>query len=362
MGLSTLSVQHLRCIESATLELHPEQNLLWGRNAAGKTSVLEAAYLLGRGRSFRTRISERLIQHGADHLVVFGRTDESLPQNLGLQIGRQTDAVAKLNGQLLPSLAELSRAFPVQIIEPGVHRLLEEGGHRRRRWLDWGVFHVEPRFLDAWSMYTRGLRQRNAALKTQPQTASVWDVELARVGEIVSTARLNFIEALLPHWTRTLSRLIGIELELQYNKGWPQGLTLIEALTAADERDRQRGITHSGPHRADVVIKARGRVAREVLSRGQQKLAAVGLVLSQLQLLQATNQVVATLLLDDPAAELDGERLERFREQVLELKCQLLVTALNESVTPLGAPDRAFHVEQGRVHSYNADPSIRDGS
>ena len=349
MGLSALSVQHFRCIESASLELHPGHNLLWGNNAAGKTSLLEAAYLLGRGRSFRTRISERLIQHGDDQLVVFGRTDESLPQTIGVQISRRVEAVAKLNGELLPSFAELSRAFPVQVIEPGVHKLLEEGGHRRRRWLDWGVFHVEPQFLSAWSMYTRGLRQRNAALKTQPGTAAVWDVELARIGEIIASARAKFMEALLPHWTKTISRLMDLELDLHYSRGWPQGLSLLEAFAAAGERDRQRGITHSGPHRADVIIKARGRVAKEILSRGQQKMAAVGLVLAQLQLLQAKNQVVTTLLLDDPAAELDGERLERFREQVFELRCQLLVTALNASFTPLGKPDRAFHVEQGTV-------------
>src|SRR5690349_1341868 len=184
MGLSALSIQQLRCIGSAALELHPQHNLLWGSNAAGKTSVLEGAYLLGRGRSFRTRISERLIQYGADHLVVFGRTDDALSQSIGVQIGRRTEPVAKLNGASLPSLTELSRAFPVQVIEPGVHRLLEEGGYRRRRWLDWGVFHVEPRFLEAWSRYTRGLRQRNAALRSQPETATAWDAELAQLGEM----------------------------------------------------------------------------------------------------------------------------------------------------------------------------------
>jgi DNA replication and repair protein RecF len=349
MGLSELSVQHFRCVEAAELELHPQHNLRWGNNAAGKTSVLEAAYLLGRGRSFRTRISERLIQHGAQQLVAFGRTNDLVPQSIGVQIGRRTEAIAKLNGQLLPSLADLSRAFPVQVIEPGVHRLLEEGGQRRRRWLDWGVFHVEPRFMESWSMYTRGLRQRNAALKGQPEAAAIWDVELARHGENVATARGRFMDALLPHWAQTAARLMNLEIELHYNRGWPQGLSLLEAFAAASDRDRQRGITHSGPHRADVAIKVRGRAAKEVLSRGQQKMAAVGLVLSQLRLLRATNQVVATLLLDDPAAELDKERLERFREQVLDLGCQLLVTALGTSSTPLGQPDRAFHVEQGTV-------------
>lgn len=349
MGLSSFSVDHFRCLKHVSLDFHPGHNLIWGHNASGKTSLLEAVFLLGRGRSFRTRSSERLIQHGQERLVVFGRTDQPPSRALGVQVSRGAETVAKVDGSFVSSLAELSRAFAVQVIEPGVHRLIEEGGHRRRRWLDWGVFHVEPGFIDTWSMYTRALKQRNAALKTQPEFADAWDLELIRLGESIAQSREQFLDQLHPHWIQTISALTDLQMELHYSRGWAQGISLAEALKAAHGRDRQRGTTHAGPHRADVFLRSQGKLARDVLSRGQQKMAAIALVLSQLSLLKQVAGLTPTLLLDDPAAELDRVRLKRFTTQVSELNCQLIVTALSSDLDPLGTPDRAFHVEQGEV-------------
>ena len=74
MSLAEVAVSNLRCVEHAELVLHPGHNLIWGENGSGKTSLLEAIFLLGRGRSFRTRNSERLIRYDEQRLVVFGRT------------------------------------------------------------------------------------------------------------------------------------------------------------------------------------------------------------------------------------------------------------------------------------------------
>jgi DNA replication and repair protein RecF len=145
--------------------------------------------------------------------------------------------------------------------------------------------------------------------------------------------------------------LTGLEVELTYSRGWVQELTLAEALQASQGRDRIRGLTHPGPHRADVVVRLKNVPAREVLSRGQQKLVAAAMALSQLGLLQSRSETTPTLLLDDPAAELDGERLGRFLEQVSRLRCQLVFTSLRADDGSLGMPDRVFHVEQGTVRA-----------
>jgi len=349
VSLAALSVENLRCLEQASLDLHTGHNLLWGGNGSGKTSLLESIFVLGRGRSFRTRNSERLIRHGQDKLIVFGRTDQVTPQTLGVQVSRLNGTIAKVAGNYVRSLAELSRAFAVQVIEPGIHRLVEEGGHRRRRWMDWAVFHVEPGFIEIWSSYTRSLKQRNAALRSQPEQATAWDPELIRLGELISTLRQAFVEQLQPYWSRSTSGLLGMEVELSYARGWPLGISLAEALTSARERDIHRGLTHAGPHRADIVIRLHGKPARDVLSRGQQKLVAIAMTLAQLQLIQEATGVSPSLLLDDPAAELDHDRLTRFAEQIASLRCQLVVTALSADLDPLGTPDRVFHVEQGKA-------------
>src|SRR5690242_20109979 len=183
MILSELTVHNLRCVEDAELSLDPRRNLIWGSNGSGKTSLLEAIFLLGRGRSFRTRNSERLIRHGQSRLTVFGRTSGVPATDIGVQVVRSAGTTARVNGSTVASLTELSQAFPVQVIDPGVHKLVEEGGFRRRRWMDWAVFHVEPGFADEWVRYTRAVKQRNAALRREPSQAPAWDREIARLGE-----------------------------------------------------------------------------------------------------------------------------------------------------------------------------------
>ena len=217
--------------------------------------------------------------------------------------------------------------------------------------MDWAVFHVEPQFVDTWIRYTRALKQRNAALKIQPAQASAWDPELARLGELIAESRRSFVERLQPYWQETVSALSGLEPELQYLRGWPQGVGLLEALRASRARDEARHLTHPGPHRADLLIRLKGRPAREILSRGQQKLIAVSMTLAQLYLVQELTQASLTLLLDDPAAELDREHLQSFIERVTRLRCQLVSTSLEPELHVFGTPNRVFHVEQGRVRS-----------
>src|SRR4026209_868935 len=145
MSLAELRIEDLRCIESAELRFSPELNLIAGENGAGKTSILEAIFLLGRGRSFRTRSSERLIRHHQPKLTVFGRTDDTPPRQAGIEIAADGGTRARINGESAASLLELSGVLPVQAIDPEIHKLVDQGPERRRRWLDWLGFHRGPR-------------------------------------------------------------------------------------------------------------------------------------------------------------------------------------------------------------------------
>jgi DNA replication and repair protein RecF len=215
--------------------------------------------------------------------------------------------------------------------------------------MDWAVFHVEPGFADQWVRYTRAVKQRNATLRHQPVQVPAWDSEVARLGELIAEARRNMLNDLQPIWRQVVVALGGFEVDLHYSRGWSQDVPLAQALADSRARDQGKGFTHSGPHRADVQIRLGGRPAREVLSRGQQKLVAIAMTLAQIRLLQQRTAMAPTLLLDDPAAELDGPHLLRFIEEVDRLNCQLVLTSLQAQSDLFGKPERVFHVEQGGV-------------
>jgi DNA replication and repair protein RecF len=347
MSLTELRVENLRCVEQASLEFSPELNVISGENGAGKTSILEAIFLLGRGRSFRTRLSEKLIRHGQSRLTVFGRTDGGSPQAAGVEVSR-AGTRARINGQDAESLLALSSVLPVQSIDPEIHKLIDQGPERRRRWLDWLVFHVEPTFGTHWARYQRALKQRNAALRTGGETAT-WDAPLLEYGEGLSHARQKALDRLEPYLSALFGRFAGLDVSVTFFSGWAHDQSLGDALRLSSDRDRERGTTTVGAHRADVILRLRNRSARETLSRGQQKLTAVAMIVAQMKLLKAELGMHAALLLDDPAAELDARNLSLLFDELASLRCQMIATSLTPETALFQAPSATFHVEHGRV-------------
>src|SRR5436190_3723337 len=206
MSLAELRIENLRCVESAVLEFSPELNLIAGENGAGKTSILEAIFLLGRGRSFRTRSTERLIRYHQPKLTVFGCTDDLPPRRAGVEVGADGGTRARIDGANALSLLELTGVLPVQAIDPEVHKLVDQGPERRRRWLDWLVFHVEPTFGLHWARYNRALKQRNAALRVGAGEIGAWDAELIRNGTAITEARQRALSKLVPCLEQTFTR------------------------------------------------------------------------------------------------------------------------------------------------------------
>jgi DNA replication and repair protein RecF len=294
-----------------------------------------------------------LIRSGAAAFQLTGKVlVEAVRRPVGLRFSR--DGVeARFAGRPVTGLAELATILPAQAIDPEVHRLIEGGPQERRRYVDWGVFHVEPIFVEHWRRYQRALRQRNAALKAGSPSPVVqaWSPELIEAGRVVADYRSRYVAALAPHVAATAERLLGDPLEIVLHHGWAADRSLDEAIQASWDRDRERGLTHAGPHRADLAIRFVGAPARDRVSRGQQKLAAAALLLGQLRCDAAAGSGVAALLVDDPAAELDAGNLERLLREVVSLPAQLFVTALDPENPALASlPDgRRFHVEHGKV-------------
>lgn len=353
MSLLQLDVEQFRCIEQARLPLDVAANLIVGQNASGKTSLLEAIFLLGTGHSFRTHQTGALIRTGQSSFTTVGRIQSRHGSEvIGIR-GASDSKEARVNGENARSLADLALRLPVQAIDPEVHRLLEDGPTRRRRFLDWGVFHVEHRFHDAWRRYQRALRQRNAALKSRHPLSElkVWDQELIEQGNLVAEFRDTYVEDLKLFVVGLGQSLLGLDIQIEHQRGWKRLVSFESALADALDRDQLRGQTSVGPHRADLVLRVANCLVKDRVSRGQQKMLACALILAQQAHRASIGAPPACLLLDDPAAELDVDNLGKLLAAVAEIPAQLVVTSLSKDVLDFFPKARLFHVEHGIVQA-----------
>ena len=352
MRVVTLDIAGFRNLRPVRMECSPGLNLLLGPNASGKTSLLESLYVLGRGRSFRARQPRDLIQIDAPRFRVVAVLDGGDGRQWPVGIERSSRELAvRIDGAPTRSLADLARRVPVLLLSPDSHRLLEEGPRQRRRFMDWGLFHAEPSFLDAWRRYETALRHRNAALRSGATDRAVdaWDRELMSAAMILDALRQTFCKALESVLEPLVIQTLGqVGVEVDYRRGWPlepfeRGFA--DWLREGRDQDRKQGHTRIGPHRADFTLRIAGRPSGDALSRGQQKLLVIALVLAQAELYQRHAGASCILLIDDLPAELDAGNRERVMQTLAGLDAQLFITALEPGLLN-AAPWREARVFQ----------------
>lgn len=354
--LTRLQLRHVRNIAAAELEPGSRFNVFYGNNGAGKTSLLEAIHFLHLGRSFRHQSATPVIQAGADELSVFGvfRFQQSqLP--VGLSRSRQGDWLLKIAGEKKDSLVELPGLCPQLVLTPDSFQLLTAGPKFRRQFLDWGVFHVEHRFLATWQRLSRLMKQRNAALKSvrHYRELAIWDGEYAQLSEALNRMREEYLQALLPVLRELAARFLSdSDVRFGFYPGWDKSKGLAELLHQHFEQDRRQGFTALGVHKADLRIKIGSLPAQDVLSRGQQKRLITVLKLAQAQVLKAQTDKSCLFLIDDLPSELDDDS----RRLLLTTLAQCEVQAFISSITANAVAEyldptqcAVFHVEHGQV-------------
>lgn len=368
MHVTRLDARGLRRFVDVSLLPAPGVNLITGENGAGKTSVLEALHLMAYGRSFRGRVRDGLVRAGDPALEVFVEWRESLPgsavgddgsvlrqRKAGLRHTGQ-DWTGRLDGGPVAQLGELCAALAVVTFEPGSHALITGSAEIRRRYLDWGLFHVEPGFTEVWRRYMRALKQRNALLKMRVRDAQLeaWDRELADTGEPLGRWRQQYLDELMPRFVALASELapaLGAD-RLDYLPGWRrEEMSLSDALLLARERDQMAGFTSVGPHRADWRIGFSGLPGREALSRGQAKLSALSALLGQAEHHAAVRREWPVIALDDLASELDRNHQGRVLERLLDSRAQVFITGTEppSALAALARDVTRFHVEHGAI-------------
>lgn len=355
MRLERLQLHGLRCISDAGLEFAPGFNVLVGANGAGKTSVLEAAFLLSHGRSFRSGAREALLQRGSAGLSIFSTVRHQDGRLVRLGLGREGSRWdARVEGQDV-LIGQLVRECAVVCFEPGSHALIAGAAEERRRFLDWGVFHVEQEFLPAWRRYQRALKQRNSLLRSDQALDDglygPWELELARSGALIDQWRRAYLVALTGYLREQASALLPElgDVVLRYKSGWPEGGDLAETLASQRRRDLAKGHTSAGPHRSDWSLSFEQAPQREHLSRGQEKLVALVCLLAQAGLDAERRGEWPVVCLDDLASELDLAHQSAVIERLEAVPAQVLITGTDLPAPLSQAQVKVFHVEQGRL-------------
>lgn len=358
MRLTRLDLHRVRRFEYVRFDPDAGLNLLLGDNGAGKSTVLEALHLLAYGRSFRGRVRDGLIQRGASSVDVFAEWlvgDDPNRRQVGLHHSGASWS-GRLDGQDVDQLGTLCQALSVVTFEPGSHALISGAAEVRRKYLDWGVFHVEQDSLVPWRRYHRALKQRNALLKLGRAGSELetWDHELADAGAPVDAMRQAYVESLSVVFARTAKLLVPTigDVELLYRPGWRRvEMGLADALLLARDRDRSAGFTSVGPHRADASFSFDMFPGRDALSRGQAKLLALSLLVAQAEHQAGVRGHWPIVALDDIASELDTTHQELLLHRLDGVGAQVLMTGTHRpgAMGTADLPLSVFHVEQGRI-------------
>ena len=355
MHLSHLQILGFRNLVGVEIQPCPSVNLIAGINASGKTSLLEAIYYLSHLRSFRTQNLNDLINESASgmQLVATGldQTGNEIP--IGVYRDRRRVEV-RANHRNIQRIADITSLLPVMAIHPDSYRLISGGPSERRAYIDWGVFHVEHAFFDYWQRYKRALSQRNAALRAAGPVSysTLWDQELDRSAVYIDRMRRSYLSALSVRLQPLVQRFFPVqEVRFEYHRGWKTELGLLDVLKQTLDRDRSRGFTQAGPHRADLSIQVDGKSAQTGISRGQQKVLVALLRLAQIQHYTHASSNSCILLYDDLAAELDVHHRSEIISVLKGMPIQLYLTAIEPEQIDLTAWSnvRLFHVEHGTV-------------
>jgi len=337
-------------------------NILFGANGSGKTSFLESVYYTGVGRSFRSQRADSVIQLGLSEITVFAELFSGA--TIGVSKSRAGSHVLKLMGERQSSWLATARQLPLQLVNSDSFALLEGSSKVRRRFLDWGVFHVEHDFSSHWRSAAKCITQRNLLLKERrldtPQIEA-WGAELGIYASKIDHSRAAYIKQLLPVFEEILAGLITVpSLGIKYLRGWDEGFDLEDVLKSTLERDQRYGSTQQGPHRADLQIRIGRHRAEEVLSRGQQKLLVVALKIAQGRLLAKLSGVKVLYLVDDLPSELDPVNRALVCDLLVQLESQVFMTCVDvaelDGAWPANTCPRKFHVEHGKIAPTDSAP------
>jgi len=354
MWLHEFQAQGLRCFKHIHATFSSGINVLYGDNGVGKTSILEGISVLSCGKSFRTSKLSHVINDQINELTLFGEVQTKDNSTLlGIQ-HKQGVTELRVDRQKVSKWSQLAKNLPILEIHPESYLLITGGPIERRKFLNWGMFHVEPSYGKLWLEYNRALKQRNHCLRHRHlNQASNWHQNIAELGNKIVNYLEEYTNNLKPYLNEIteLFQLSG-KFTMKYYPGWDQQSELYQLLNLELQQEEIGLSTMHGPHRGDLKLMLNNKLFSKSSSRGQQKVLAIALKIAQAKYLKQNSGKESIYLIDELPAELDQKRREIALNLLTQLNTQIIISAVSkDSVKYTNSDTKWFHVEQGCVTS-----------
>ncbi len=359
MYIKNLTLKNFRNYSAETFIFSPGLNVLFGKNAQGKTNCAEAVFYLCTGTSPRTRRDKQLIKNGEKTAFISctcaGRYGDAEISAAISESGREV----KINGNKITRNADLLGNVFAVFFSPQELRLIQDGPDERRRFMNLSISQLSRPYFVALSRYNKILEQRNNLLKERDinliyDTLPVWDEQLCKYAAVIAKSRADYIKKLSPlsaeqHAYLTDGREnLKISPDKKY-KGSEQELEkrLFDELSCNYDRDIRLGFTASGPHRDDLTIEIDGVDAKNYASQGQTRTAALSVKLAEVEIFKQECGDYPVLILDDVMSELDLPRRKKLVERAVGL--QTIITCTHAERVLYGREANKILIEGGAV-------------
>ncbi len=342
MRLLSLFLKNFRLYEESFFEFDAGVNIIYGANACGKTSLLEAIYLLITGRSFRGAQTEELIKVGSLAFFLEARfIKNELEQNLKIFCS-PTEKRLTYNSTVYPSSAALMGTLKGIVLSPDDAGLIKGAPALRRRYLDMQIAQINPLYVHYLSRYMKAMKQRNQLLRLkQTEAITCWENEMAVAAAYITAQRLVAVKELQVS-CQHLHRILTQEktaFTLTYKTTAPllaQEEMLqqyyLKQYARLRPRELQFGITLVGPHKDDLGIEIEQREARYFASEGQQRSGAATLRLAEWERVKEQGEETPLLLIDDMGMGLDEHRKKRLLSHIEKMGQVFLTTTMAHSL------------------------------
>jgi len=370
MVLKQLELLNFRNFEHVVVAFGDFKNFLIGKNAQGKTNILEAIYILCLSKSFRTNIDQEAIRFSEDHYIIKGNfeTDSGNRKEIAITYSIKHGKIIVINHKRLHSTSELIGDFPVVLSSPDEYIITSGPPINRRKFIDILLSQLNKQYFLNLIDYNRILQQRNKVLlswKTAnhiaPSIIEPWNENLIRSGSKIIEYRHHFSLLFSDRLTRIYSDLSDEDEKLTFEyKTNIMGENekeinncFREKLAEVCYQEQKRGISLIGPHRDDFEIKINGKDVRKYGSRGQHKTVLIALALAQFQILKEKLGETPLMLIDDLYSEIDDHRRNRILDSLAEIKQVFITATLPHEDSSICNRNKFYIIDSGTVKPMN---------